>query len=300
MIIVVLCSLSHKSIIPVYGICRGRRRGSVYLITELFDYTLDDLIHFQAPLTEVSLYRHSVTIRTKSKPFFARSSTFFHSSTPNTFFTGFLSISIPSSDLKPGNILCKKGKIALCDWGSATHTNTPSQPPTLGYRAPELLLWKESMDPAYWSPAVDVWSWGILVVELLTKHYLIESDSELATLNRFARMAGTEPMSEAERKQLDDCNEHSLLRFGSIRGAVEEAVPNASPAVLAVLRDCFHFMPAGRKSAEELRRSEWMQGCGGQEELADWGQWVREKRDEKKKKTWEMWQELQRMLMEKQ
>ena len=136
---------------------------------------------------------------------------------------------------------------------------------------------------------MDVWSWGILVVELLTKHYLIESDSELATLNRFARMAGTESMSEAERKQLDDCNEHSLLRFGSIRGAVEEAVPNASPAVLAVL-----------KSAEELRRSEWMQGCGGQEELADWSQWVREKREEKKKKTWEMWQELQRMLMEKQ
>lgn len=238
--------------------------------------------------------------RAKSKPFFTRSSTFSHSSTPNTFSTGFLSLFISFSDLKPGNILCKKGKIALCDWGSATHSNTPSQPPTLGYRAPELLLWKESMDSSYWSPAVDIWSWGILVVELLTQRYLIESDSELATLNRFAKMAGTEQMSEAERKQLDDCNEHSLLRFGSIRGSVEELVPNASPALLAVLRDCFHFMPAGRKSAEELLRSEWMQGCGEQEDLRDWSQWVREKREEKKKKTWEMWQELQRMLMENQ
>lgn len=55
---VVLSSLSHKSILSVYGIYRGRRRGSVYLVTEFFDYTLDELIHFQAPLTEVSTTTH--------------------------------------------------------------------------------------------------------------------------------------------------------------------------------------------------------------------------------------------------
>lgn len=50
---IVLRSLSHRSILPVKGVYRGRRRGSVYLITDLYDTTLDEILHFQIPLKEV-------------------------------------------------------------------------------------------------------------------------------------------------------------------------------------------------------------------------------------------------------
>ena len=50
---IVLRSLSHRSILPVNGVYRGRRRGSVYLITDLYDTTLDEILHFHIPLTEV-------------------------------------------------------------------------------------------------------------------------------------------------------------------------------------------------------------------------------------------------------
>lgn len=212
----------------------------------------------------------------------------------------FLPFLISFSDLKPGNILLKKGKLTICDWGSATHIGVPSQPPTLGYRAPELLFWKKSLNPSYWSRKVDIWSWGVIVVELLNKHYLIESESELATLNSFVKIAGTDQLSEAEQKQYDECNESSFVRFGSVHGSVEELVPKASPALMEVLRDCFHFMPAGRKSAEELLKTEWMQGCGRVEDLSDWDEWLRERKEENRKKNWEMLKEFQRMLNEKQ
>ena len=39
-----LSSLHHKSILPMNAIYRGRRRGSVYMITDLYDTTVDELI----------------------------------------------------------------------------------------------------------------------------------------------------------------------------------------------------------------------------------------------------------------
>ena len=41
---VALKSLHHRSILPVYGVYRGRRRGSVYMVTELYETTLEELM----------------------------------------------------------------------------------------------------------------------------------------------------------------------------------------------------------------------------------------------------------------
>ena len=63
-------------------------------------------------------------------------------------------------DLKPSNILYRKGQLASADWGSATHEGEASIVPTLSYRSPELLIWKQESDPARWTCGIDVWSWG--------------------------------------------------------------------------------------------------------------------------------------------
>lgn len=50
-----LKSIQGEAILPLYEICRGRRQGSVYLITELYDITLDMVITSQSPLSLVVL-----------------------------------------------------------------------------------------------------------------------------------------------------------------------------------------------------------------------------------------------------
>ena len=50
-----LKSIQGEAILPLYEICRGRRQGRVYLITELYDITLDMVITSQSPLSLVVL-----------------------------------------------------------------------------------------------------------------------------------------------------------------------------------------------------------------------------------------------------
>lgn len=45
--------LQHPSIPSIIGVYRGRRRGSVYLIMELFDTNLDELFQCGSLLTQV-------------------------------------------------------------------------------------------------------------------------------------------------------------------------------------------------------------------------------------------------------
>ena len=39
--------LQHPSILSIYDVYRGRRRGSVYIITELFDTNLSELMEYR-------------------------------------------------------------------------------------------------------------------------------------------------------------------------------------------------------------------------------------------------------------
>lgn len=50
-----LKSVEGELVVPLYEICRGRRQGSVYLITELYDMTLDMMITNHAPVSLVDL-----------------------------------------------------------------------------------------------------------------------------------------------------------------------------------------------------------------------------------------------------
>lgn len=203
-----------------------------------------------------------------------------------------------SSDLKPGNILYRKGKVALCDWGSSTYGGYPFHLPTLGYCAPELLLWRKGMDPVMWTPKVDLWSWGIVTVELLNGKYLIENESEIAALNRAVKIAGLASMGVEEREQYDYCIKHSLFQFSEVPDTIDTLVENASPALLEVLHACLHLMPVGRKTSKELIECSWLNDCMSQDDLPDLRPQIKEKREEARRKNMEMWEEFQKLLEE--
>lgn len=44
--------------------------------------------------------------------------------------------------------------------GSASSIHKVGILPTLAYRSPEMLLWRENSSPQVWTEKVDIWSWG--------------------------------------------------------------------------------------------------------------------------------------------
>ncbi|KAK9278357.1 hypothetical protein L1049_027922 [Liquidambar formosana] len=95
-------------------------------------------------------------------------------------------------DLKTSNILLNnRGELKICDFGMSRQYGSPSKPytplvVTLWYRAPELLLGKKQ-----YSIAIDMWSVGCIMAELLAKEPLFSGKTEVDQLDKIFRMLGT-------------------------------------------------------------------------------------------------------------
>jgi serine/threonine protein kinase len=80
-------------------------------------------------------------------------------------------------DLKPGNILCaideetRKWSVKLCDFGIASNTNSLSGAVTLKNIGTELYL-ADSDDEDDYPGARDVYSWGVIAIEVLSDEVL--------------------------------------------------------------------------------------------------------------------------------
>lgn len=95
-------------------------------------------------------------------------------------------------DLKTSNLLLNnKGQLKICDFGMSRRYSSPLKPytslvVTLWYRAPELLLGAQE-----YSTAVDMWSVGCIMAELLTNKPLFDGKSEVEQLDKIFRTLGT-------------------------------------------------------------------------------------------------------------
>lgn len=95
-------------------------------------------------------------------------------------------------DLKTSNILLnKEGELKICDFGLSRQYGRPLKPytslvVTLWYRAPELLLGQKQ-----YSTAIDMWSVGCIMAELLAKQALFQGKTEVEQLDKMFRTLGT-------------------------------------------------------------------------------------------------------------
>ncbi|WVZ12036.1 hypothetical protein V8G54_016566 [Vigna mungo] len=95
-------------------------------------------------------------------------------------------------DLKSSNILLNHdGELKICDFGLSRQYGSPLKPytpvvVTLWYRAPELLLGAKE-----YSTAIDMWSVGCIMAELISKEPLFRGKSELEQLDQIFRTLGT-------------------------------------------------------------------------------------------------------------
>ncbi|KAM0897546.1 hypothetical protein ACQ4PT_022499 [Festuca glaucescens] len=95
-------------------------------------------------------------------------------------------------DLKTSNILLNnRGELKICDFGLSRQYGSPLKPytqlvVTLWYRAPELLL-----GTTEYSTAIDMWSMGCIMAELLTKKPLFDGKRDIDQLSKIFKMLGT-------------------------------------------------------------------------------------------------------------
>lgn len=95
-------------------------------------------------------------------------------------------------DLKTSNLLFNnKGELKICDFGLSRQYGSPLKPytplvVTLWYRAPELLLGAKQ-----YSTAIDMWSIGCIMAEMLANEPLFRGNSEVNQLDKIFRTLGT-------------------------------------------------------------------------------------------------------------
>ncbi|KAL0391283.1 UNVERIFIED_CONTAM: Cyclin-dependent kinase G-2 [Sesamum latifolium] len=94
-------------------------------------------------------------------------------------------------DLKPSNILInKKGDLKICDFGMSRQFKSKSgcyspRVVTLWYRAPEILAEVET-----YSTAIDMWSVGCIMAELLLKEVLFKERSDVEQRTKIYTILG--------------------------------------------------------------------------------------------------------------
>ena len=95
-------------------------------------------------------------------------------------------------DFKPQNmVMDESGTLKIIDFNSAKVYGSPNRNHTVGictkqYRSPEMFF-----GTSYYGPAVDVWSIGVIFIELYLRSHLFGDQSDIHTLTQIFTLRGT-------------------------------------------------------------------------------------------------------------
>lgn len=170
----------HPNIISLRDIHCNPAEDELYFIMDLFDTDLHKIIQSPQPLGDAHLKHFLYQLLRGLK--FAHDNGVLH------------------RDLKPANLLVTKNcDLCISDFGLARQMPGVDQSPimtehvvTRWYRAPELML---SADGHY-TPAIDVWSVGCILAELLGRTPLFAGKDFMETLRMQIDILGTRPKEE--------------------------------------------------------------------------------------------------------
>ncbi|KAJ1980128.1 hypothetical protein H4R35_001238 [Dimargaris xerosporica] len=167
-------------------------------------------------------------------------------------------------DLKPENILISGPRVKIADFGlvQKADTNRPltAYISTRWYRAPEVLL-----ECARYSYPIDLWAVGTIIAEVLLTQPLFPGQSQLDQLNRIFQVTGSPSFHQGtsglwyegalQARQLGIC-------FVDIPPkGLGHAIPQASPAMLALLQSLLVLQPECRMSACQALRQAVFRGA---------------------------------------
>lgn len=227
---------NHKNITCLYDldIVTPASFNEVYLYEELMECDLHQIIRSKQPLTDQHYQSFIYQILVGLK--------YIHSA------------NVLHRDLKPGNLLVNADcEVKICDFGLARGIDTIPENNALTeyvatrwYRAPEIMLSFQS-----YTKAIDIWSVGCILAELLGGKPFFKGESPFDQLNRILRVLGTP-------------NDDTLQRIGShraqeyLRGLpyappipFATIFPDANPEALDLLARLLAFDPIERISVDE-------------------------------------------------
>jgi len=157
-------------------------------------------------------------------------------------------------DLKPGNLLVNADcELKICDFGLARGFNQAQKQgfmteyvATRWYRAPEIML-----SFANYASAIDVWSVGCILAELLAGKPIFKGRDYVDQLNQILHYLGTP--SEDTLRRVGSPRAQDYIRSLPIRPRVPFAqlFPHANPLALDLLAKMLHFDPAKRITCDQ-------------------------------------------------
>lgn len=169
----ILLSFHHPSIVDVKEVVVGNSLDSIFMAMEYMDHDLKGLMEtMKHPFTQSEV--KCLMIQLLEGVRYLHSNWVLH------------------RDLKTSNLLLNnQGELKICDFGLARQYGSPLKPythlvVTLWYRAPELLLGTKQ-----YSTAIDMWSLGCIMAELLSKEPLFNGKTEVEQLDKIFRTLGT-------------------------------------------------------------------------------------------------------------
>ncbi len=172
----VLLSLNHPNIVRVKEMVMGSTPDKIYMVMEHFETDLKSLMHSRLKQGD-----HFITAEVKClMQQLLRGVAHLHEH-------WYIHRDIKSSNLLYGS----GGRLAICDFGLARKYEYPLRPythvvVTLWYRGPELLLGCRQ-----YGPALDMWSVGCMMGELLRGDALFQGKGEVDQLSKVFSVLGT-------------------------------------------------------------------------------------------------------------
>mmetsp|Transcript_10804 Transcript_10804/g.37522 ORF Transcript_10804/g.37522 Transcript_10804/m.37522 type:complete len:368 (+) Transcript_10804:260-1363(+) len=225
---------AHENVIALKDVMKPHNFGEfndVYLVYELMDTDLYQIIRSQQALTDEHIQYFTYQVLRGLK--YVQSANVLH------------------RDLKPSNLLLNANcDLKICDFGLA-RTSKEKQfmteyVVTRWYRAPELLLSCEE-----YSTAIDVWSVGCIIAELLGRKALFPGKDYIHQLNLIIQVLGSPGEEDLDFIQSQKARSYIRGRPFSPKARFDALYPTANPLAVDLLQKCLMFNPNKRISVEE-------------------------------------------------
>ncbi|KAK4357602.1 hypothetical protein RND71_023212 [Anisodus tanguticus] len=169
----ILLSIHHPSIVDVKEVVVGSSLDSIFMVMEYMEHDLKALMEtMKQPFSQSEVKCLMLQLLQGVK--------YLHDNW------------VLHRDLKTSNLLLNnRGELKICDFGLARQYGSPLKPythlvVTLWYRAPELLLGAKQ-----YSTAIDMWSLGCIMAEMLSKEPLFNGRTEVDQIDKIFRILGT-------------------------------------------------------------------------------------------------------------
>ena len=188
--ITLMMKIEHQNIVKVKEVVFGSTLDKVYMVMEYIEHEIKSLVQqsfesMSMPKVDTAGPTSTYCLSTVEIKWIMRQLLKGVQHMHNNY--------IVHRDLKTSNLLINNnGIVKICDFGLARIFAEPPTPctdlvVTLWYRAPELLLGAN----VYSGKAVDMWSVGCIMAELLLKEPIFMGNGELDQLDKIFKMLGT-------------------------------------------------------------------------------------------------------------